>query len=134
MYPSQPPPAPRSASIFNDGGIGMVLIGMPGIEKRVARFPQFYSRIGFVHEFRPLDEAQMTTLLNEGWLPAGVRLPKADLEPDLIATLIRMSGGNFRLLTRLLTQVERVVKVNQARIVSKQIVTAARDSPVIGQG
>ena len=112
----------------------MVLIGMPGIEKRVARFPQFYSRIGFVHEFRPLDEAQMTTLLNEGWLPAGVSLPKADLAPDVIATLIRMSGGNFRLLTRLLTQVKRVVTVNQARIVSKEIVTAARDSLVIGQG
>lgn len=79
-------------SIFDDGGIGIVLIGMPGIEKRVARFPQFYSRIGFVHEFRPLDEAQMTTLLNEGWLPAGVRLPDAVLSPDVIATLIRMSG------------------------------------------
>lgn len=121
-------------SIFDDGGIGMVLIGMPGIEKRVARFPQFYSRIGFVHEFRPLDEAQMTTLLNEGWLPAGVKLPDAVLSPDVIATMIRMSGGNFRLLTRLLTQVERVLKVNQAEIVSKEIVTAARDSLVIGQG
>jgi hypothetical protein len=54
-------------SIFDDGGIGMVLIGMPGIEKRVVRFPQFYSRIGFVHEFRPLDEAQMTHLLGQGW-------------------------------------------------------------------
>jgi hypothetical protein len=68
-------------SIFDDGGIGMVLIGMPGIEKRVARFPQFYSRIGFVHEFRPLDEAQMTNLLKERWLPYGVKLPDAVLAP-----------------------------------------------------
>jgi Holliday junction resolvasome RuvABC ATP-dependent DNA helicase subunit len=56
------------------------------------------------------------------------------LVPDVIATLIRMSGGNFRLLTRLLTQVERILKVNQSEIVSKEIVTAARDSLVIGQG
>jgi DNA transposition AAA+ family ATPase len=121
-------------AIFDDGGIGMVLIGMPGVEKRVARFPQFYSRIGFVHQFRPPDEAQLTTLLNKGWLPAGVRLPDAALAPDMIATLIRMSGGIFRLLTRLLAQVERVLKVNQAEIVSREIVTAARDSLVTGRG
>jgi hypothetical protein len=78
-----------------------------------------------------LDEAQMTNLLNRRWLPAGVRLPDAVLAPDVIAMLIRMSGGNFRLLTRLLAQVERV---NQSEIVSKEIVTAARDGLVIGQG
>jgi hypothetical protein len=35
-------------SIFDEGTAGMVLIRMPGIEKRIARFPRFYSRIGFV--------------------------------------------------------------------------------------
>jgi DNA transposition AAA+ family ATPase len=50
-------------SIFDEGTAGMVLIGMPGIENRIARFPQFYSRIGFVHEFRPLDANQVQELL-----------------------------------------------------------------------
>jgi AAA domain len=120
-------------SIFDKGHSGMVLIGMPGIEKRIARFPQFYSRIGFVHEFRALEEAEITELLNQGWVPAGVTLPNAVLAPDVIASLIRMSGGNFRLLTRLLTQIERILKVNNLDTVSKEIVAAARDSLVIGQ-
>jgi hypothetical protein len=62
-------------SIFDEGKAGMVLIGMPGIEKRIARFPQFYSRIGFVHEFRVLDAVGIQKLLQEGWTPVGVTLP-----------------------------------------------------------
>jgi DNA transposition AAA+ family ATPase len=106
---------------------------MPGIEKRIARFPQFYSRIGFVHEFLTLEEKEITELRNQGWVPVGVTLPSEVLAPDVIASLIRMSGGNFRLLTRLLTQIERILKVNQLDKVSKEIVAAARDSLVIGQ-
>ena len=46
-------------STFDDSGLGMVLIGMPGIEKRVSRYPQFFSRIGFVHKFRPLPDSDV---------------------------------------------------------------------------
>jgi DNA transposition AAA+ family ATPase len=120
-------------SIFDHGGIGLVLIGMPGIEKRLARYPQFYSRIGFVHEFRPLGAGQIRQLLEQGWVPPGVSLPKQPWDPETVATIIRMTGGNFRLLNRLLTQMERILEINSLRQVTKAVVEAARESLVIGQ-
>lgn len=50
-------------SIFDECKAGMVLIGMLGIEKRVARSPQFYPRISFVREFRALHSVVMQRLL-----------------------------------------------------------------------
>ena len=109
-------------AIFDAGGIGLVLIGMPGIEKRLARYPQFYSRIGFVHEFRPLGAKEIRELLDQRWRPLGVHLPQ---DP--------FTGGNFRLLNRLLTQMERILEINSLQQVTKAVVEAARESLVIGQ-
>src|SRR3984893_14166194 len=72
-------------SIFDEGKAGMVLIGTPGIEKRIARFPQLYSRIGFVHEFRALDSVEMQKLPEQRWTPVGVKLPNEQLPPEAIA-------------------------------------------------
>jgi len=55
------------------------------------------------------------------------------LAPEVIARLIRMTGGNFRLLTRLLTQIQRVLEFNHLPAVSTEVVDAARDSLVIGK-
>lgn len=98
----------RMLAIFDAGGVGLVLIGMPGIEKRMARYPQFYSRIGFVHEFRPLNVSEMRRPLSKRWTPPGVNLP--ELDSEAVTSVIRITGGNFRLFERLLAQIERIYR------------------------
>ena len=120
-------------STFDDSGLGMVLIGMPGIEKRVSRYPQFFSRIGFVHEFRPLPDSDVELLLRSHWAPTGVQLPKNEIAPEVVAAITRLTRGNFRLLSRLLTQMQRVVQINQLSEFSIEVVETARENLVIGQ-
>lgn len=121
-------------AIFDRGDIGLVLIGMPGIEKRLARYPQLYSRVGFVHAFRPLAAAEVSALLLEqNWRPAGVALGEdAIADKEALAAVIRITGGNFRLLDRLIAQIARVMEINELSAMTTQVVEAARESLVIG--
>jgi DNA transposition AAA+ family ATPase len=119
--------------IFDQSDLGVVLIGMPGLEKRLSRYPQLYSRVGFVHAFRPLSATQVRELLQRQWVPAGVTLPEEGVtDEEARAAIIRVTGGNFRLLHRLLTQIARLMEINALPTITRHIVEAARESLVIG--
>ena len=119
--------------IYDRGGIGVVLIGMPGLEKRLARYPQLYSRVGLVHQFRPISEEEVRQILAESWQPEGVSLPSMGLaDTEVLAAILRITGGNFRLLHRLLTEMGRLVELNQLRQVTPELVDTAREGLVIG--
>ena len=45
---------------------------MPGIDKRLARYPQLYSRIGFAHEYRQLNPEELTAVLARRWHTEGL--------------------------------------------------------------
>ncbi|MCO4239776.1 ATP-binding protein [Pseudarthrobacter sp. MDT3-28] len=97
---------------YDRHNMGLILIGMPGIEKRLARYPQLHSRIGFAHEYRPLSPDELTAVLAQ-------RLPVVPESTDeglahatAVATIIRITGGNFRLVDRLLTQIKRIQTLN----------------------
>jgi DNA transposition AAA+ family ATPase len=120
-------------AMFDQGGMGLVLIGMPGLEKRLARYAQLYSRVGFVHEFCALAESEARGLLMQGWQPPGVALPRDGLsDEEAVAAILRITDGNFRLMSRLLTQIARVLTINNLRQVTSAVVEVARESLVIG--
>jgi DNA transposition AAA+ family ATPase len=126
-------PLEQLRAVFDAGDIGLVLIGMPGLEKRLARYPQLYSRVGFVHQFRPLAAQEVRGLLQRQWRPPGTDLPEGGIaDEQAVASVLRITGGNFRLLARLLTQIARVLEVNAAHEVTVAVVEAARESLVMG--
>jgi DNA transposition AAA+ family ATPase len=57
-------------AIFDESDLGLILIGMPGLEKRLARYT-----LNFIHvsalctSFGPLSQSEMRQLLLQRWMP-----------------------------------------------------------------
>src|ERR1700693_3541824 len=65
--------------------------------------------------------------------PVDMNLPAQRWADDAVAAIVRIAGGNFRLLNWLLPQMERILEIDSLRQVTKAVVEAARESLVIGQ-
>ena len=119
--------------LFDRTGVPVVLVGMPGIEKRLARHAQLYSRVGFVHAYRPLRPDELGRLLDERWSDLAPGLPRhCSADEEVISAIVRMTAGNFRLVTRLLDQIRRILMLNGLDKIDRAVVDAARESLVIG--
>jgi len=113
--------------------VGVVLLGMPGLQKRLARYAQLYSRVGFVHQFRPLSGQELQGVIEHQWVQLGFDTA-LDHQPDgaLINAIARVTGGNFRLVERLFAQIDRIVAINELPRVTTEVVALARERLVLG--
>ena len=117
--------------LFDRIDMGMILIGMPGFDRQLARYPQLYSRVGFAHQYRPLDAEDIPDVLEHYWRQLG--LPFDPTLADEAANMVtRITGGNFRLIERLMSQVGRVLEINQLDTITREVVEAARQTLVVG--
>jgi replication-associated recombination protein RarA len=114
------------------GEFGLVLLGMPGLEKRLMRAPQLYSRIGFAHEMEPLSDDETRDFLEKRWSHRVNAYSDDFTDKEAVATILRMTRGNLRLIDRLMMQVEHVLVANQTQVVTKEVVETARENLIIG--
>jgi len=122
----------RSRDLFDRADFGLILIGMPGIEKRMPRYPQFYSRVGFAHHFHPLQGKNLSFVTTHHCRKVCSSALRDSPNAKAIAAISRITGGNFRLLHRLLVQIERVLEINKRTAITAEVIEAARNMLVIG--
>lgn len=113
--------------------IGVILIGMPGLEKRLTRYPQLYSRVGFVHEYETMSNEEVKFILEKHCETLSLSFSMDDFtDQETLASIARITHGNFRLLRRLLSQSQRIMKINNLKLLTKEVLEAARNNLVIG--
>jgi DNA transposition AAA+ family ATPase len=118
---------------FDRHPIGVILIGMPGLEKRLARYLQLYSRIGFAHHYRTLTADELRFVLTHHWEKLGLQLSADDFtDAEAVATVARITAGNFRLVHRLFAQIQRILNINDLNTITREVVEAARETLLIG--
>ncbi len=129
----QPKSLEQVRDIYDRRQLAVILIGMPGIEIRLIRFPQLYSRIGFAHAYKPLSKEEITFIVQHHLQSQHITVDIENLsDQEAIATFTRITQGNFRLINRLLKQTMRVMEINQLSRVTKEVVEAARTCLVVG--
>jgi DNA transposition AAA+ family ATPase len=120
--------------MYDEGKANFVFIGMPGIEKILERFPQLYSRIGFVHQFKNLNKDEVTFILKNHLGKLSTEIDDTDFcSQEVISSIVMITNGNFRLINRLIKQSLRIMKVNYMTTITKEIVDAARSCLLIGE-
>jgi hypothetical protein len=75
----------------------------------------------------------MEFVLKHHWEKLGLSLSSDDFtDREAVATVVRVTSGNFRLVNRLFSQIQRIMKVNNLSSISKEVVETARQCLVVG--
>jgi len=102
-------------------------------EKQFTHYPQFYSRVGFAHQYRALGTDELLFVVQRHWHALGKTIDPEDFtDAQAIAAIARITRGNFRLLERLFPQIERVLKINELDTITNDVIEAAASTLVIG--
>ncbi len=117
--------------LYDRGNMSILLMGAPGIERRLKRFGQLYSRFNFAYEMLPLNTNEMRLFISQKWLE--LKLPLT-ADSKVSAAIMRIANGNFRVLHRIFTEIERLQQLNCLPIITPDLIEVACQGLLLGTG
>lgn len=88
--------------ISDEVEVPIIIAGMKGVERRLKRYPQIYSRIACVTEFRPCSLADVQKCCDD--------LLEIDVADDIAPLVLAHTGGRLRDIMNYLAELERIGK------------------------
>ena len=76
-----------------------------------------------MHQFQPLSGRELQNVIEQQWvqLELDTRTHEPPTDATVFNAIARITGGNFRLVNRLLAEIERVLAVNQLTTVTTEV-------------
>jgi len=117
--------------LYDRTPISVLLIGSPGIERRLRRtgYGQLHSRFTLAYEIQPLTNDEMRAFISRKWNE--FKLP-CTADDAVSSGIMRISNGNFRVLNRIFNEIKRLQKINCFQAITPDVVDVARKGLLLG--
>ncbi len=115
--------------LYDRASLSIVLMGMPGIDRRLKRYGQLHSRVHLAYEFLPITADETRLFISRKSLQLGLPV---SVDDAVSAAIMRIANGNFRVLHRIFTEIERLQKLNSLPMITPDLVETARQGLLLG--
>ena len=105
-----------------------MLIGDLSLERSLDRQPHFADRIGFVQEFKQLQQHEVDVYIELQCEFLGLERPTK----EIYTTIFWYTQGNLRTLEKLFKLLDRLVKLNEDKTIKRDVLDAARELLLYG--
>ena len=111
------------ADFGKNHNLGLVLIGLPGFDRRVRHYEPIDNMIGFYHVFNTPRTEELRAILEARW-----QSQQITIEDSAVQMLEKVTNSNIQKIVNINTEMSRVCELNSISIITSDLVELASKS------